>query len=689
MHTFISHISKVTAERIGYSSSSDNMNNNMDDSDNSDDNNNIAVLNNNNEGTAGEENDIDGAEAENNNNGDENYVDHDRLTSLSNYNYDRPIGLMDLDNGLQQIREEARQQGQQRMVSFMDLEEDPEIYEGTGLNLSWGEYYVPHEEMNSDDESSCSSEAEEIAEDEAEEEQLHSALAMQCAINAESNSSFQLDNGKVPPDLSLLGMPDILLERILHYTIYASSDVCVLERVCKRIHGMTTSNDDFWARRASLISSNRRPEFFATTREMALKMGGLRSIRKYQKYQKKTTNVIIDVLKDEMEDECVASTVRTLSANILSRMNSFGQTVQFRIRGDSIGYLCELVQGYMIDRLEIALLLSVRTVNGGVHYSTQPPPVIVQRRDVALAFQPHVFHSFESFHSLCKRNPISCNLDKHDHGQLTSHLDCSCSLPSLSGTVWRWPNDNCQGLLAPEIGRRIIRRLAYMAGVLQMSNDAFVFAEAVLIHTMGVLLVDSYESSVKSESANSRVYLGEEEELTYETPTDGVDMFITPPPSFYDHGKEDTIDSSTIETSRHIYTIVPGQISTAAESRSIIPSKVYGNVWVASSGFTQDEEMKIERSYYYDDILSSSDNETGHDKKDDSSITTRGSEHDDTIIDGEDEDEDESDNDSKISWSESKSEEDSVMDMDDYCFQSLTLCSRGVDGNGRPFSFFL
>ena len=141
------------------------MNNNMDDSDNSDDNNNIAVLNNNNEGTAGEENNIDGAEAENNNNGDENYVDHDRLTSLSNY-YDSQIGLMDLDNGLQQIREEARQQGQQRMVSFMDLEEDPEIYEGTGLNLSWGEYYVPHEEMNSDDESSCSSEAEEIDEDE-------------------------------------------------------------------------------------------------------------------------------------------------------------------------------------------------------------------------------------------------------------------------------------------------------------------------------------------------------------------------------------------------------------------------------------------------------------------------------------------------------------------------------------------
>ena len=175
----------------------------MDDSDNSDDNNNIAVFNNNNEGTAGEENNID--------------VDHDRLTSLSNYNYDRPIGLMDLDNGLQQIRKEARQQGQQRMVSFMDLEEDPEIYEGTGLNLSWGEYYVPHEEMNSDDESSCSSEAEEI--DEAEEEQIDSALAMQCAINAESNSSFQLDNGKVPPDMTLLGMPDILLERILHYTI--------------------------------------------------------------------------------------------------------------------------------------------------------------------------------------------------------------------------------------------------------------------------------------------------------------------------------------------------------------------------------------------------------------------------------------------------------------------------------------
>ena len=549
----------------------------------------------------------------------------------------------------------------------MDLEENPEIYEGTGLNLSWGEYYVPHEKMNSDDESSCSSEAEEIDEDEAEEEQIDSALAlaMQSAINAESNSSFQLDNGKVPPDLTLLGMPDILLERILHYTIEASSDVCVLERVCKRIHRMTTSNDDFWARLASSISSNRGPEFFATTREMALKMGGLCRISNYQ--WRNTTNIIIDVLEDdEMEDECVTSTVRTLSANILSRMNSFGQSVQFRLRGDCIGYLCELVQGYMIDRLQIAILLSIRTVNGD-HYSTQPPPVvIVQRHDVALAFQPHAFHSFESFHSLCNRNPISCNLDKHEHGQLTSHLDCSCSLPSFSGTVWRWPNDNCQGMLAPEIGRKIIRRLAYMAGVLQMSNGAFVLAEAVLLHTMGVLLVDAYESSVERELTKNRVFLGAGEELTYETPTDGIDMFITPPPSFYDHGKEDTIDSSTIETSRHIYTIVPGQISTAAESRSIIPSKVYGNVWVASSGFTQDEEMKIERSYYYDEILISSDNETDRDKKDDSFIA-KGSEHDDTSISGEDEDE--SNNDGKISWLESENEEDSVMDMDDYCFQ--------------------
>ena len=88
--------------------------------------------------------------------------------------------------------------------------------------------------------------------------------------------------------------------------------------------------------------------------------------------------------------------------------------------------------------------------------------------------------------------------------------------------------------------------------------------------------------------------------------------------------------------------------------------------------------MKIERSYYYDEILSSSDNETGGDKTD---------EHDDTSIDGDDEDE--SDNDSKISWSESESEDDSVMDMDDYCFQSLTACSRGADGNGHPFSFLL
>ena len=584
---------------------------------------------------------------------DESNVDHDRLTSLSNY-YDNNDSLTD----------------DQHMVSFMDLQDDPERYEGTGINLSWGEYYVPAAETNGDEDESGfdKDEAKEISKEQLDREDVQRIFSN---INNAKNgvkSGIKFDSMLLETDaesnLSLLGMPDTVLECVLHYTIDEPSEMCVLERVCKRIHMMTAS-DDFWARRAStivpkpflvskghmFILSCELDERDATTREMALKMDGIRRIGRFQR---SAANVIIDVLKEE--DECLASTLRTLSANILTRMTC-GPAVNFRLRGDTIGYLCELVQGFMVERLEITNYLNTHYKN--LHFKKQPPNDAenpetpeVQREDIALAFKQG--DSFECFRSLCNRKPMRCNLDTHYHGELTSYLDCSCSLRS-AGIIWRWPHDNCHGVLPAEAGRRIIRRLAYIAGIVKMSNEAFILAEAELLHAFGTLLVDAYESSVEVNSLSS--FLDTDVELTYNEPTGGVDMFRTPPPPFYDYNKEKV--SYTIETpGQVVYTIVPGQISAAAKDRGITPSTVYGDMWIVSSGFTQEEEIEIERSYYYSDVMNESDDDTYYDddEKEKSSIT-------------KDDDEELSDNDSKVSWMEREEDEDSEMDLDDYCQQ--------------------
>ena len=83
-------------------------------------------------------------------------------------------------------------------------------------------------------------------------------------------------------------------------------------------------------------------------------------------------------------------------------------------------------------------------------------------------------------------------------------------------------------------------------------------------------------------------------------------MFKTPPPL-----------SWKMEPQNQIYTIVPGQIKTAAEQRGIWPCNVYGITWVPTLGFTAEEEFDIEMSYYYDDNSSVGDGEAEDDQRDD------------------------------------------------------------------------
>jgi hypothetical protein len=422
----------------------------------------------------------------------------------------------------------------------------------------------------------------------------------------------------------------------------------VVERVCKRVRRLTNS-DDFWVRHPYICRyyPRRRTSFGASTtpRRIAFTRQGVRMIRKYQKVVHH--NAFLGILGDDGED-CVADSFRTLSPDILSRMNHIGPEAHFRLRGDAIGYICELLQGFMVSRLDMAMYLAIHKIGfTPSDYAVargNSTKCTVQRDDIALAFQKDMFSPFFCGHS--PLNSTRCNVAKGNHGKGLADDCCSCSLPSSSGIVWRWPLDDCRGVLPPEAGRRIIRGLAYQSGILQMSNEAFILAEAELLHMLGVLLVCAYESSV--EMAKTTQLLGEEDEIAYNEPTDSLDMFKFPPPPF--------------QNEHLVYTIVPGQIRTAAEERDITPSNVYGDVWVSSSGFTKEEEDEIERSYYYQSI-SSSDNEEEEDDDDDEY-----SDSDSDILNWKYERigskakvEDDLDD-----WSVCNTVEDSEMDMDDY-----------------------
>ena len=591
----------------------------------------------------------------NNEDGGEEIIDHDRLRSISNYYFESMVGLpvharamraarLADSSCAEELREEARQE-RYKMVSWM---EDDDLLEEAGLNLDWGEYYIADDEMESDEQSDVSlfEEAEEINDEEVDRECEKAAAAVLGSkqISAAVANFDQLDIDAVPSNPSLMGMPDTILEKILHYTKYPS-EICTLESVCKRIRRMTTC-DEFWARHS--IGMKYLLYTIVTNREDALRADGLRQIRRYQK---NSSNAIIDVLGDG--SECVADILRTLSADILARMNHLGPAVHFRLRGDTLGYLFEILQGYMIKRLEIALLLAINTVTSRLDQNLAKT-FVVDKEDMALAFQTDSFQSPVSSYLPYPR-PVRCKIAEGSHGQILSTVGCSCSISSSSGLVWRWPLDDCHDVLPPEAGRRIIRRLAYQAGIREMSNEAFIVAEAELLHALGMLLVDVYESSVEIEMTRKSSFLSTDEELTYNEPTKTVDMFKSPPPPFYPLYKplqeEDEQDESII------YTIVPGQVRSAAEKRDITPCIVYGDVWIATSGFTAEEEMGIERSYYYDEYC-----EYEPDISDNIKLYGGFDYHDEISEEKVNADDG---NDSEISWDESE-DEDSEMDMDDY-----------------------
>ena len=105
----------------------------------------------------------------NSNNEEEDNIDHNRLRELANYadqNRDTPQeGPYSLSELPELDREEMRV-GETKMVSYQESDR----YEGTGINLHWGEYYVPDPRSGDSDgdESSLSSceEAEEINDEE-------------------------------------------------------------------------------------------------------------------------------------------------------------------------------------------------------------------------------------------------------------------------------------------------------------------------------------------------------------------------------------------------------------------------------------------------------------------------------------------------------------------------------------------
>eukprot|EP00985_Skeletonema_marinoi_P018102 scaffold10050_cov117-Skeletonema_marinoi.AAC.4 len=434
-------------------------------------------------------------------------------------------------------------------------------------SLAWGEYQML-EIVDSDEESSVSyEEALEVSDEQValEEQQALDANAPIYIYNPNADDEEQ----EATPTLD--GIPQHLLRTILIYATETQIEVNTLSTVCKRFNTILDNGGDY--------------------NEFRIRHGwynkitiGLLMIRKFQKHSPR--NEIIEVicgrqfdkLIDDVESMTDAETLRGFATNLLAKMNHLGPAASFRLRGDTIATLFELCQDYMVRRLQDALSMAIHCQR-----------TEVQRQDFFILPSQEV-HS-------------KCNVGEHYHGRGDLSFICSCSLPSTSGTIWRWPENDCRDVLPLDAGRRIIRRLACRAGILQLTSPVFEVAEAELLHTLAVLLVEVYESSVES-SKNAR-FLDPDDEglllsdgscsLPYGVFPESMDMFYVPPPplSINEYDKE-----SDSYHDKDVHTLVPGQICAAAERRNIRPNKIYGG-WTSAEG--DGKEMDFEMGLYFKD----------------------------------------------------------------------------------------
>jgi len=313
--------------------------------------------------------------------------------------------------------------------------------------LQVGECRVIELVDSDEDDSGAEEEAEEV-DDETLRLEIEQAAA-DCETNDVVIQTLEDDIEDVATESpSLMGLPNILLTKILPYL--EVSKVMTLDGVCKRLNQLARS-DLYW---------------------------GLRMIGKHQK---STFNIIHFVLSGEMEEEftfvsgaesvdIIAEKFRNITADILSRMNhsSAGNDIHFRLRGDTVSYLIEFLEGYMIKKMEQTLLAAIHCNR-----------VKVQKEDVALVQK--TFHSVPvnygdspEYESQEVQRIIDMALDEDG--------SCYCSIPSFSDTKWCWPEDDCKGVLSAEDGRRIIRILAYRAGINEMTEDAFMLLETELLY---------------------------------------------------------------------------------------------------------------------------------------------------------------------------------------------------------------
>jgi len=317
-----------------------------------------------------------------------------------------------------------------------------------------------------------------------------------------------------------------LVAKILHFASRNPRDLVRCERVCKAFRDVLAI-DESWR---DCHSTVRNGQGFETThREFALINCILDEI---EKHRKNTDNLILTTLG-------VAGFRTMLEQFVRSDVNT---DKKFVVRGDTFGLLAEIVQSFVVSKLSKSNDTAVHAA--WKHKTSEYPWVTKPDLD---------------FVRFITEFPVA-ELRPHD-----SNAPRSRPFPLKEFDLVR-------ELVPEETRKKIVRKLAYRARVVRLSDEAFSSVWDDIVSLLYLFLYTSIEIIMDLESFDG---VPDDEE---------VDMFRQVPPE------------RVLEDGRTEYTLIPGFVHDEAMLFGL--PHVHGDTWVAADGDRVEEEKAEELLRY-------------------------------------------------------------------------------------------
>jgi hypothetical protein len=368
-------------------------------------------------------------------------------------------------------------------------------------------------------------------------------------------------------------MPTAALLKILQYVDGDSDkryhpDILAFERTCRSFHHLL-KDDAIWG---TLFPDEFRGKQFdhpPTMRDKTFLVASLRGIRKYQK---SPDNILLEYLGG-------AVGVRRIVSLLLDEMNPLGDRPPLFLRGDAIEYLVEVIQGHMISRLRKVNLLVIENLRPGDGYPEVREKDLRQLDALTLLDDESAFERCSIAHNrhVCRK-------------MAALHVEI----------WWTWPNHNCasEEILGAEERRKMVRALAYRAGIVKMSGSAFSIVATEVLHHMAVIVsyaCDTFESADNGLPADTVADEDDDSNADYSDQCDefhldkGIQRGLNYYANFHPPGQTELV-------------VIPRQIRDAAVMigmKPLLGFGVFGAEWAASVDDGRDEEVEIAEDQYY------------------------------------------------------------------------------------------